>query len=253
VAGAAVTVSANASDNVGVTGVQFLLDGAALGAPDTTAPYSIVWDTTTAANGPHALSARASDAAGNTATASAVSVTVSNAANTGFRAPSANAAVTTNAGDNNGFQTNPANAYADDGLFAVDANSGTGPSTSCTNNAKDKHLYYNYSFSLPNGAAIRGIEVRLDARADSTANAPMMCVQLSWNGGTSWTAAQTTTTLTTTEVSYLLGGAANTWGRTWATGDFSNTNFRVRVINVAASTARTFSLDWLAVRVTYQQ
>src|SRR5207245_1500679 len=42
------TVTANASDNVGVVGVQFRLDGANFGAEDTTAPYSIAWDTTTA-------------------------------------------------------------------------------------------------------------------------------------------------------------------------------------------------------------
>jgi hypothetical protein len=79
VSGTAVTVSANASDNVGVTSVQFLLDGASLGAADTAAPYSITWNTTTVANGAHTLSARASDAAGNTTTATNVSVTVSNA------------------------------------------------------------------------------------------------------------------------------------------------------------------------------
>src|SRR3989441_7477690 len=44
-----ITVSANASANVGVAGVQFQLDGAALGAEDTTAPYSVPWATTTAA------------------------------------------------------------------------------------------------------------------------------------------------------------------------------------------------------------
>ena len=33
------TVTANAADNVGVAGVQFKLDGANLGAEDTTAPY----------------------------------------------------------------------------------------------------------------------------------------------------------------------------------------------------------------------
>ena len=38
-----VTVSANATDNVGVAGVQFLLDGADLAAEDTTAPYSVSW------------------------------------------------------------------------------------------------------------------------------------------------------------------------------------------------------------------
>ncbi|MGZ4411105.1 MAG: galactose oxidase-like domain-containing protein [Gaiellaceae bacterium] len=75
-----VTVSANATDNVGVAGVQFKLDGQNLGAEDTTSPYSISWDTSTASNGTHALTAVARDAAGNTTTSAAVSVGVQNAA-----------------------------------------------------------------------------------------------------------------------------------------------------------------------------
>ena len=74
-----VTVSANASDNIGVVGVQFLLGGAPLGAEDTTAPYSVTWNSTSVANGgPYLLSARARDAATNQTTATAVSVTVNN-------------------------------------------------------------------------------------------------------------------------------------------------------------------------------
>jgi hypothetical protein len=72
------TVSANATDNVGVAGVQFLLDGAPLGPEDTAPPYSISWNTTGATNGAHTLSARARDAAGNLTTSAAVTVTVSN-------------------------------------------------------------------------------------------------------------------------------------------------------------------------------
>ena len=50
-----VNVTANASDNVAVVGVQFLLDGVNLGAEDTTAPYSVAWNTVAATNGtPHA-------------------------------------------------------------------------------------------------------------------------------------------------------------------------------------------------------
>ncbi|HLO04035.1 MAG TPA: Ig-like domain-containing protein [Symbiobacteriaceae bacterium] len=71
------TVSASASDNVGVTKVEFYLDGA-LQSTDTTSPYSWSWDTTTAANGSHSLTAKAYDAANNVATSTAVSVTVSN-------------------------------------------------------------------------------------------------------------------------------------------------------------------------------
>src|SRR2546427_65519 len=70
-----VSVSATATDNVGVVGVQFKLDGVNLGAELTAAPYSISGTTTTASNGAHSLTAVARDAAGNTATAVAVSVT----------------------------------------------------------------------------------------------------------------------------------------------------------------------------------
>lgn len=78
-----VTVSATASDNVGVTGVQFRLDGANLGAEDTTSPYAVSWNTSTAANGAHTLTAIARDAAGNQRTSTGVSVTVSNATSGG--------------------------------------------------------------------------------------------------------------------------------------------------------------------------
>jgi glucose/arabinose dehydrogenase len=71
-----VTVAANATDNVGVAGVTFQLDGATLGAEDTSAPYSVAWDTTTAAGGSHTLTAIARDAAGNRTTSAPVSVTV---------------------------------------------------------------------------------------------------------------------------------------------------------------------------------
>jgi hypothetical protein len=76
------TVSATASDNVGVVGVQFKRDGATLGAEDGTAPYSFAWNTIAAPNGSYVITAVARDAAGNTTTSAPVSVTVSNAAGT---------------------------------------------------------------------------------------------------------------------------------------------------------------------------
>jgi hypothetical protein len=75
-----VPVAANASDNVAVASVQFLLDGSPLGAAVTTPPYATSWNTTAAANGSHSLAAKAIDTSGNTATTTAISVTVSNPA-----------------------------------------------------------------------------------------------------------------------------------------------------------------------------
>ena len=73
-----ITVTATASDNQGVAGVQFQLDGVNGGAEDTTTPYSVSWDTTTASGGTHTLTAVARDAAGNQTTSAPVTVTVSN-------------------------------------------------------------------------------------------------------------------------------------------------------------------------------
>jgi YVTN family beta-propeller protein/VCBS repeat-containing protein len=74
-----VTLSATATDNVGVAGVQFLVNGTPLGAEDTTPDpdggYSVVWDTATVADGTYTLTAQARDTAGNTGT-STVTVAV---------------------------------------------------------------------------------------------------------------------------------------------------------------------------------
>ncbi len=73
-----VQVQATATDNLGVVGVQYKLDGVALGSEVATAPYTLAWDTTMVADGPHTLTAEARDAANNIGTASVV-VTVRNA------------------------------------------------------------------------------------------------------------------------------------------------------------------------------
>lgn len=66
-----VTLQATASDAVGVSWVEFLVDDVLVGTDEvgTAGEYSVEWDTTTAANGDHVLTARALDAAGNTGTA----------------------------------------------------------------------------------------------------------------------------------------------------------------------------------------
>jgi parallel beta-helix repeat protein len=73
-----IAVVINASDNVGVVGVQLKVDGVNVGAEKLSAPFSISWNTTGWSNGNHVLQAVARDAAGNLATSTANTVTVSN-------------------------------------------------------------------------------------------------------------------------------------------------------------------------------
>lgn len=160
------------------------------------------------------------------------------AADTGLKNPTANAADT--GGDGNGFELNPTYAYTDNTQYA-----------SNVNGAADRHRYYNYGISIPGGSAIDGIAVRLDWRLDSTSGTNNLAVELSWDGGTTWTTAKNNTTESTSMHTNTLGGATDKWGRTWSASDFSDANFRVRITCNSTDANRDFYLDWVAVRVYY--
>jgi hypothetical protein len=72
------TLVAEATDNVGVTSVEFRVDGSVLGTK-TAAPFTLPWNTKNTTNAAHNIIAVARDAAGNVATSSTVSVNVLNA------------------------------------------------------------------------------------------------------------------------------------------------------------------------------
>jgi len=59
------TLTANATDNIGVAGVEFQVDGVIVGSEDTSSPYSVDVDSNAYASGQHVIRARARDAAGN--------------------------------------------------------------------------------------------------------------------------------------------------------------------------------------------
>lgn len=68
------TVTATASDDVGVASVEILLDGAPIGPPDTQAPYTASMDPAAHPNGFYTLTARARDTSGNVGVSPGVSV-----------------------------------------------------------------------------------------------------------------------------------------------------------------------------------
>lgn len=72
-----VSIAVSASDNVGVSRVEFYANGALLSASNV-APYSYLWNTASLSNGSYALSARAYDSAGNVGQSAPITVTVSN-------------------------------------------------------------------------------------------------------------------------------------------------------------------------------
>jgi subtilisin family serine protease len=72
-----ITLEVSASDDRGVTRVEFFVDGTPIGSK-ASAPYTLSWNARTVTNGSHVLSATAQDAAGNVSSQASVSVTVDN-------------------------------------------------------------------------------------------------------------------------------------------------------------------------------
>ncbi len=80
IVGGSVNLSATASDNVGVTKVEYYQGTTLLGSSTSGPSYSVTWNTTSLANGSYGLTAKAYDAAGNIGTSATFTVTVSNVA-----------------------------------------------------------------------------------------------------------------------------------------------------------------------------
>ena len=99
--------------------------------------------------------------------------------------------------------------------------------------------------------SINGIRVRADLGLNNTTGTTNLCAQLSWDGGTTWTTIQSQAITTAAETTYTFGGTANLWGRTWTLAQLNTTNFRVRIIDASTLATKVFSLDYVAVSVTY--
>jgi len=125
-----ITLSATASDNVGVTKVEWYVDGALQGS-DTSSPYSLAVNSTGLANGSHTLTAKAYDAAGNVGTSTSVSFSVNNGGGGGdTTAPTASASesgtsgtITLSATASDNVGVTKVEFYVDGSLKATDTSS----------------------------------------------------------------------------------------------------------------------------------
>jgi hypothetical protein len=171
----------------------------------------------------------------------------------GFRSCAAGTSAAATGGDGDGYESNPDDACLEDGVVATDAGTGTtGRSADCSNVANDRHVFRDFAFGLPGSvASIDGIEVRADLGLNNNGGTSRMCVELSADGGTTWTAAKSLPMTSAAQTTYLFGSASDTWGRTWATGELADAMFRVRLTDATTQPNKDYRLDFLAVQVSY--
>gem|GEM_PF-4111656 len=158
-------------------------------------------------------------------------------------------------GKGDGYEGSPMNACSktDGGAFATDAASGTNKLISCTDPGKDRHRFSSYTLPVPTTAtAINGIEVQIIGAPSTGNQTGQVCIELSGDGGATWTTVSRTINYTTTTfTTFTLGGPTDLWGKTWTPTTFSNANFRLRVTDVDNTGNKAFYLDYVGVRVTY--
>jgi RHS repeat-associated protein len=189
--------------------------------PDNTTvknDYSTPWQTDSS-NGYNAQNSFTYDAYGRL-------ITVNNLVSDGWKTPTAYSSATV---------TNPANGCASDNVSASARTSGNNVIYSCFDIA-----------AIPSGIPISGIQVRVQGYRSNTNNS--FDVFLSYDGGTTYTSAKNTGTMPLTDTGIVLGGLSDNWDRTWANTDFSNNNFRVKI--VWHSSALMY-LDCVMVKVSY--
>lgn len=132
---------------------------------------------------------------------------VASAAEVGFKSPADTDSANQWNSANNAFTSNNVYAFAD--------------------HDDDDQGYDDFGgFTIPSGSTINGVLVEIDAKQEGTAC--QLQTRLSWNNGSSFTAYKTLTP-SSSETTLSFGGVSDTWGRSWATGDFSNTNFVVEI------------------------
>ena len=151
---------------------------------------------------------------------------------TGFKSPSAT-------GQDYNQWSNPTNAFASDNSRAREDRNG------------QQQDWYNFTFGVPGGATIVGIEVSVEA-VDWDCSNDGVDIELSWDGGTSYTSSgKGASWPCETEVTNTFGGSADTWGRTWSDFEFSNANFRLRLTKTGTDWVFIF-VDHVQAKVYYQ-
>ena len=105
-----------------------------------------------------------------------------------------------------------------------------------------------FEFGVPAGATIDGIQVSIEGCWEDSNS---IDVELSWNGGSNWTSpVKNASGFGYSDVTDTVGGAADTWNRTWSDSDFSNANFRCRLTKQGQDYV-WMDVDHLQVQVYY--
>lgn len=154
-----------------------------------------------------------------------------------------------------GNWSNPANVYSSDNSNATAAQGGT----------KITH-WHGFGFSIPTGATITGVEVRIEGKQTSTPNGyhtmyamigktmNSVDTQPSAIGGVYSRTFPASGVLTGSDVVMTRGGTSDLWGNTFTAAEINASTFGVKAegSGSASPTTEDYAIDEIAIRVSYR-
>jgi hypothetical protein len=161
-------------------------------------------------------------------------IVVKDPPDTGFKDPASS-------GEDYDQFTSPTNAFSSDDAYATE-----------TSDAQQQD-YFDFTFGL-SSETIEGIELVIEAKSGAWFSSHWSIdTEISWDGGTSYTtSSKGTGELTTSDADYTMGGATDTWGRSWTASELSDANFRVKLnAQKDGATFQTLSVDHVKMKVYY--
>lgn len=135
---------------------------------------------------------------------------------------------------------NVQNTFSDNGVYATTDNSSTVSFT-----VKD------FNFSSLTGTTIDDISIKIEGFVASIASNAQFGVELSWDGGITWTTQKKTTKIYTVDKVFTVSTGPSDWSHTFLPSELSNSNFRVRVTSILASTTNDADIDYVAANASY--
>ena len=125
--------------------------------------------------------------------------------------------------------------------------------TTLNNNSYEVATLNNYTFGVPSGATIDGIELVAEfSDFDASTEAYVRC-SLSWNNETNYTATKEDYVVGSTDATKTYGGPADTWGHAFTVAELADGTFLVKLEGRTGGTFgdRYCRLDYLAIKVYY--
>ncbi len=138
--------------------------------------------------------------------------------------------------------SNSSNGYTSDNRYAT------------SNKAGNQQAYTKFPIAVPPGAVIGGIEIDLVNTKTTDTTGCQVGVELSTDGGVTYTATGKKVDLTSsTGSTFIFGSTIDTWGRGWYAADLASGNFAVRLTDIhtsACTSNATLSVDQVLLKMT---